>query len=213
MNHQAVIFDLDGTLLNTLEDLTRATNHVLAEHDLAPITMTGCRSFVGQGARNLLRRAIGIDGEALDQALQSFLAFYYEHMLEHTHPYDGIEPLLDALQARDMPIAILSNKPHAATTKMVQAILPGRPFVDVLGQRDGVPLKPDPTAALSLAQQLDLPPERVALMGDSGVDMATAKAAGMLAVGVTWGLRDEPDLHEHGVDVVIHHPMDLLDVI
>lgn len=213
MPYDAIIFDLDGTLLDTLDDLTAAMNHVLAGHGLPSITRAGCRGFIGNGARNLLRRALNIEGEALERALGQFLAYYDEHMLDHTRPYDGIEPMLDALEIRGLAYAILSNKPDPATNRLAEVIFQGRPFVDVLGQREDVPIKPDPAAAFELAEQFGLPADRIAFVGDSGVDMATAKAAGMLAVGVTWGLRDEPELHEHGVDVVIRHPMELMDVL
>ncbi len=213
MTYRAVIFDLDGTLLDTLDDLAEATNHVLARRGMARITPAACRGMIGNGARMLLHRATGAEGEDLDGALDLFLAYYHQHKLDYTRPYDGIEKTLDALQAKGLGLAVLSNKPHAATTELVSVLLPDRPFVAVLGQRENVPIKPDPTAALIIAEQLKLPPSDVVFVGDSGVDMATAKAAGMLAVGVTWGLRDEPDLHEHGVDVVIHHPSELLDVL
>lgn len=213
MKHRALIFDLDGTLLDTLEDLTRATNHVLIAAGHAPISPAICRTMIGNGVRVLLERAIGLDGRALDEALKNYLAYYHEHKCDHTRPFAGIPEVLDTLKADGRRLAILSNKPHRATTDMVGQLLDGWPFEHVFGQRDGVPMKPDPAAALEICRLMGLPAEQFAFVGDSWEDVATAKAAGMFAVGVTWGLRDEPELHEHGVDAVIHEPGQLLDVL
>lgn len=213
MKHRALIFDLDGTLLNTLEDLTAATNHVLSAAGRNPISPVQCRAMVGNGARMLLSRALGIEGPELDDALQRYLAHYHEHKFDHTLPYKGIAQLLNTLTAQGRRLAVLSNKPHPATVEMVERLLGGWPFEHVFGQRDGVPLKPDPAVALAVCRLMDIPADSFAFIGDSGEDMATAKAAGMFAVGVTWGLRDEPELHEHGADAVIHSPEQLPDVL
>lgn len=213
MTPLAVIFDLDGTLLDTLEDLTGAINHVLTSRRLDPISPWACRNMVGNGARVLLQRAAGVTGPELDDALAKFLAFYDEHKFDHTTPYPGIAETLDALTARGLRLAVFSNKPHPSTTAMVSRLLGRWPFEHVYGQRDGVPLKPDPTIALKISADMNVAPGQIVFVGDSGEDMATAKAAGMFAVGVTWGLRDEPELHEHGADAVIHEPMRLLDVL
>jgi phosphoglycolate phosphatase len=213
MNHKAILFDLDGTLLDTLKDLTCACNHVLELNGQGPITTADCRRMVGNGARVLLQRVTGLDGADLDTALQQFLDHYEEHKFDYTTLYAGIQDLLDSLSERGVRLAILSNKPHPATTELARQLLANWPFEHVFGQRDGVPLKPDPTAALSICKAMDLPPEHCVFVGDSGEDMATGKAAGMFAVGVTWGFRDEPELHKHGTDAVIHQPMQLFDVL
>lgn len=213
MMPKAIIFDLDGTLLDTLEDLTVAMNHVLTDWQINPISQTALRSMVGNGARVLLERAANVNGSDLDYALAKFLACYDLHKLDHTRPYPGIPELLDTLVTRGVRLAVLSNKPHPATAEMVEKLLGRWPFEQVFGQRDGVPLKPDPAAAVEISQRMGIAPEHFTFVGDSGEDMATAKAAGMFAIGVTWGLRDEPELHEHHADAVIHQPAHLLDVL
>jgi len=161
----------------------------------------------------LLSRATGAEGDELDRALASFLEYYHAHMAVHTLPYDGIVPMMNCLKAEGLPMAILSNKPHPQTVELVKKLLASHRFEAVFGQRAGVALKPDPAAALEVTGKLGVDAGEVAFVGDSGVDMATAKAAGMLAVGVSWGLRDEPELHTHGADVVIHHPSALMEVL
>lgn len=207
------MFDLDGTLLDTLEDLTLATNHVLESMGREPITASTCRQMIGNGVKVLLRRAGGADEQVMETAIEKFLAYYHDHKYDHTKPFPGIPEMLDALTQRGHRFAVLSNKPHQATTEMVDHLLKRWHFEQVFGQRDGVPLKPDPAAALDICQRMGIPPKHFVYVGDSGEDMATAKAAGMFAVGVTWGLRDEPELHEHGADAIIHKPTQLLDVL
>ncbi len=212
MPHQALIFDLDGTLLDTLEDLTQATNHVLTTLGHEPIPLATCRQMIGNGARVLLKRACGGDDRAVDRALEMFLAYYHDHKYDHTQPFPEIPQTLDSLAQRGLRFAILSNKPHPATTEMVRHLLGHWDFEQVFGQREGVPLKPDPAAALDICQRMNIPPQQTVFVGDSGEDMATAKSANMFAVGVTWGLRDEQDLRDHGADTIIHHPAQLLDL-
>jgi len=213
MPHHALMLDLDGTLLDTLEDLTLATNHVLTSMGREPIPASTCRQMIGNGVRVLLRRAAEVDEQAMETALKKFLAYYHDHKYDHTAPFPGIPETLNALAERGHRFAVLSNKPHRATTEMVDHLLNNWHFEQVFGQRDGVPLKPDSTAALDICNLMGIQPEHFVYVGDSGEDMATAKAAGMFAVGVTWGLRDEPELHEHGADVIIHEPTQLLDVL
>ena len=213
MKYQAILFDLDGTLLDTLEDLTCACNHVVTLHDKKPITVPECKKMVGNGARVLLNRLTGLEGAGLDEALKLFLTYYNDHKFDHTGPYPDIPELLDGLVERELRLAILSNKPHPATMELSSQIFNRWPFEHVFGQRDGVPLKPDPTAAIDICKLMGVEPQQCVFVGDSGEDMATGKAAGMLSVGVTWGFRPESALHENGADAVIHEPMGLLRVI
>jgi phosphoglycolate phosphatase len=222
MPHQALIFDLDGTLLDTLEDLTHATNHALGSLGHEPISTSTCRQMIGNGVKVLLKRATlsgdvsedvsgGGGDRAMDKALETFLAYYHEHKYDHTLPFAGIPKTLDALCERGCRLAVLSNKPHEATVQMVNHLLSDWPFEQVFGQREGIPLKPDPGAALNICERMGIPPRNVVFVGDSAEDMATARAAGMFAVGVTWGLRNEPELREHGADTIIHNPTQLLE--
>ncbi len=213
MPTQAIIFDLDGTLLDTLEDLTCATNHVLEHLGQPLIPPSTCREMIGNGARVLLERAAGGDEPAIQDALKRFLAYYHDHKYDHTEPFPGIPDTLDCLADRGQRFAVLSNKPHPATVDMVNHLLAEWNFDVVFGQREGVPLKPDPTAAIDICERMKVEPTSVVFVGDSGEDMATAKAAGMFAVGVTWGMRDEDELRERGADVIIHTPTELLNVL
>ena len=187
-----MIFDLDGTLVDSLRDLSDAVNHVLGELRLPPHDLDAYRRFIGDGASMLVRRALGEHAQELHaEALDRFRARYFGRPVVHTAPYPGVEALLASLWERAVPTAVLSNKPHAATVAVVDALFPGHRFVRVLGEREGVPRKPDPSAALELARAFGVPPREVALVGDTQNDVATARAAGMLAIGARWGFRPE----------------------
>ncbi len=213
MPTQALIFDLDGTLLDTLQDLTNATNHVLASLDHPPITTSVCKQMIGNGVHVLLQRATGKDPHTLENALEDFLAFYHQHKFDNTHPFPDIPNTLNSLTTLGHRLAILSNKPHPATIEMVHRLLGNWNFEQVLGQRKNIPLKPDPIAAIDIAKHMNIPTKDFVFVGDSGEDMAAAKAANMFAVGVTWGLREESDLRDHGADAIIHNPTQLLNVL
>ncbi|WP_432617379.1 HAD family hydrolase [Butyricicoccus sp.] len=211
---QAVIFDLDGTLLNTLGDLRAATNHALAVRGLAPRSMDEIRRFVGNGIRLLICRAMpeGTSDAEIDAALEDFKAYYAAHIHDHTVPYDGIPQLLTALRKRGMKVAVLSNKIDSASQELIAYFFPGKTDV-VFGEHVGVPRKPDPTSCRMVMQQLDVQPEQVLYVGDSGTDMQTAKHAGLYAVGVTWGFRSREVLTENGADVLVDSPEQILQII
>lgn len=202
MRFDGVIFDLDGTLVDSLGDIADALNVALAGlghpvHDRAAVA-----TMVGDGAAALVRRAIptGADEAAV---LAAFKQRYGTHSVASTRPFDGVVELLDTLRGRDLPLAILSNKPHAMTLKVVEALFAVETFAHVLGQRDGVPAKPDPTAALALASQLGLDPTRCALVGDSEADIGAARQSGMYAVAVTWGFRPRAQLAAERPDALL----------
>lgn len=213
MKH-AVIFDLDGTLLNTLGDLRAATNHALEVRGLPPHSMEEIRQFIGNGIRLLICRAMpeGTPEAEIDAALDDFKAYYAAHIHDRTVPYDGIPQLLTALKKRGIQVAVLSNKIDSASQQLIEYFFPGKTDV-VFGEHVGVPRKPDPTSCRMVMQQLGVQPEQVIYVGDSGTDMQTAKNAGLYAVGVTWGFRSKEVLLENGADVLMHRPEQILQIL
>jgi phosphoglycolate phosphatase len=213
---QAVVFDLDGTLLDTLEDLAGAVNRVLARHDFPSHPLDAYRYFVGDGARTLFERVLPEHHRSesmIETCLEEFREDYGQNWNIRTAPYPGIERLLDALTARGTRLAVLSNKPQETTVKCVSGILPRWDFAVVLGQRPGVPKKPDPAGALELASRMGLPPGEFLYLGDTGTDMLTASAAGMLAVGALWGFRKAEELTAHGARHLVASPMEVLALL
>jgi 2-phosphoglycolate phosphatase len=210
----AVIFDLDGTLLNTLGDLRAATNHALEVRGLPPHSMEEIRQFIGNGIRLLICRAMpeGTPEAEIDAALDDFKAYYAAHIHDRTVPYDGIPQLLTALRKRGIKVAVLSNKIDSASQQLIEYFFPGKTDV-VFGEHVGVPRKPDPTSCRMVMQQLGVQPEQVLYVGDSGTDMQTAKNAGLYAVGVTWGFRSKEVLLENGADVLVHRPEQILQIL
>ena len=213
MKH-AVIFDLDGTLLNTLGDLRAATNHALEVRGLPPHSMEEIRQFIGNGIRLLICRAMpeGTPEAEIDAALDDFKAYYAAHIHDRTVPYDGIPQLLTALRKRGIQVAVLSNKIDSASQELIEYFFPGKTDV-VFGEHVGVPRKPDPTSCRMVMQQLGVQPEQVLYVGDSGTDMQTAKNAGLYAVGVTWGFRSKEVLLKYGADVLVHRPEQFLHIL
>lgn len=213
MKH-AVIFDLDGTLLNTLGDLRAATNHALEVRGLPPHSMEEIRQFIGNGIRLLICRAMpeGTPEAEIDAALDDFKAYYAAHIHDRTVPYDGIPQLLTALKKRGIQVAVLSNKIDSASQQLIEYFFPGKTDV-VFGEHVGVPRKPDPTSCQMVMQQLGVQPEQVLYVGDSGTDMQTAKNAGLYAVGVTWGFRSKEVLLKYGADVLVHRPEQILQIL
>ena len=213
MKH-AVIFDLDGTLLNTLGDLRAATNHALEVRGLPPHSMEEIRQFIGNGIRLLICRAMpeGTPEAEIDAALDDFKAYYAAHIHDRTVPYDGIPQLLTALRKRGIKVAVLSNKIDSASQQLIEYFFPGKTDV-VFGEHVGVPRKPDPTSCRMVMQRLGVQPEQALYVGDSGTDMQTAKNAGLYAVGVTWGFRSKEVLLEYGADILVHRPEQILQIL
>lgn len=213
MKH-AVIFDLDGTLLNTLGDLRAATNHALEVRGLPPHSMEEIRQFIGNGIRLLICRAMpeGTPEAEIDAALDDFKAYYAAHIHDRTVPYDGIPQLLTALRKRGIKVAVLSNKIDSASQQLIEYFFPEKTDV-VFGEHVGVPRKPDPTSCRMVMQQIGVQPEQVLYVGDSGTDMQTAKNAGLYAVGVTWGFRSKEVLLKYGADVLVHRPEQILQIL
>jgi len=212
MSYRGIMFDLDGTLANTLPDIMAAANHTVTSFGQAPISVEQCRALVGHGARHLLAGALGdhADGDLIGSAVQQFRAYYATHGLQFVKAYPGIPELLDSLQARGMKLSILSNKPDPAVHQVTSHLFDPNRFEVVQGHREAFALKPDPAAALNIARTVGIPAEQWAYVGDTAVDVATGKAAGMLAVGVTGGFRDEVELSEAGAELILRAPMELL---
>lgn len=208
---RAVIFDLDGTLADSLGEIAQAMNAALAKHGLPPHPLDAYRLMVGEGAEILAERARP-PGAAV--AVAQLVADYRDEYAAQAHAastvYPGVEELLWELIVRGLRLAVLSNKRDDFTRGLVAAKLPGIPFVDVRGERAGVPRKPDPTAAFELALALGVSPAHVAFVGDTAIDMGTAKAAGMRAIGVAWGFRSREELIAAGAEQVIEQPRELL---
>ncbi len=210
----ACIFDLDGTLADSLQDLADAANHALRAQGYPTHETPRYRYFVGNGVPKLLERVLPEDArtpEILTHTRVLFDAYYQAHRLDHTRPYAGILPLLDTLIERGIKLAVLSNKPDAFAKEIVTSLFGSR-FHPVFGNRPDVPRKPDPAAALEAAGTLGARPEQCLFLGDSGVDMQTAKAAGMVGVGVLWGFRDSAELLENGAKKLLSRPEDLLEL-
>jgi phosphoglycolate phosphatase len=210
----AVMFDLDGTLADTLADIAAAGNYAIAQVGSPPHPVNAYRKLAGQGGLYMIEEAL--KPEHRDQAarcLVIFRKYQLEHGLDHTAPYPGVPELLDGLTQRGLKLAVLSNKSDQGTRVAVQRVLGKWHFDAVVGQRDDVALKPDPAGALAITRQLGVPVERWLYVGDTNVDMQTAKAANMFAAGVLWGFRDEAELRENGADIIVSHPTELLKLV
>jgi phosphoglycolate phosphatase len=213
---RAVLFDLDGTLLDTLEDMGDAMNRVLAARGFPPHPIDAYRSFVGDGMAMLVIRALPEDkrdDETVRSCFEAYLADYGRNWNVKTRLYDGVADMLNALTARGLKRAVLSNKQEEFTRRCVNEFLACWSFDAVLGQREGVPLKPDPTAAREIAHTLDCPVESFLYLGDSPVDMQAAIAAGMVPVGVLWGFRSAEELRAAGARTLIGRPLEILALL
>jgi phosphoglycolate phosphatase len=214
ISFRAVLFDLDGTLLNTLEDLSDAMNRVLEKEGFPTHRVDAYRYFVGNGSSMLVKRALPPERREDDGLIRScldrFLGEYRLNWMVKTRPYDGVPALLEGLTGQGFKMAVLSNKIDEITKESVAHLLSLWRFDTVVGQRQGVPAKPDPTAALEIAGRLGVSPAEFVYVGDSAVDMKTAVGAGMFPVGALWGFRSEDELLDGGARVLIGEPQDLL---
>lgn len=201
---RAILFDLDGTLVDSLDDITSALGLALAELGRPAPDRETVRTWVGAGSRDLIAQAV--EPALVDRVLARFRAHYAAAPVVHTALYPGIAELLDAIVAQGAAIAVLSNKPHALTVAVAERLLARWPFQPVHGHREGVPLKPDPTAAIAISQALGHPPEACAFVGDSGIDVLTGRAAGMASIAVTWGFRPRAELEAAGPSALVETP-------
>lgn len=214
---KAVIFDLDGTLLDTLEDLADSGNAVLEMHDFSPHSTAAYRTFIGDGMAKLVERIFPA-GEVSDPAvlakrLQQYKEAYEQHWRNKTQVYEGITELLDDLSQRGVKTAVLTNKAHDFAVKCVDEFLGDYPWGVVFGQREGVPRKPDAAGALGALEVMGVTAPEALFVGDSSVDMQTAVNASIEAVGVSWGFRSQEELLANGASVVIDAPRELLGLL
>ena len=202
-----VIFDLDGTLLDTIADLAESANHALKQLGYPTRDVEKIRTFVGNGVNKLLFRALPDEEKTEENMMRMrthFVPYYDAHNADLSAPYPGIVALLEELQAKGLRMAVASNKYQEATVKLVKHYFPMIDFVEVLGQREGINVKPDPTIVFDILQKAGVSKEETLYVGDSGVDMQTAINAGVDAIGVTWGFRPRTELEDF-------HPMGLID--
>lgn len=213
--YKACIFDLDGTLTDTLESLTYSVNETLRRLGMASITEEQCRRFVGDGARALIERALIASGDEELQNIEEGMKIYGEvfavNCIRAVAPYEGIVPMLEKMKERGMKLAVLSNKPDAQTKMVVSQFFGTEIFDWVQGQRDDVPKKPDPAAVFEIMDRLGVTQDETIYVGDSDVDMKTGKSAGVFTVGVTWGFRSREVLVEAGADLIADEAETLLE--
>lgn len=209
-----IIFDLDGTLLNTIDDLAAAGNYVCAFRGWPVHTVDAYKHMVGNGIPKLVERfaPAGTAGDALAQATAQFSAYYDAHKEDRTAPYPGVPELLAALKGLGAHMAVLSNKAHFLAGPVVERYFPGV-FEYVQGALPDVPLKPDPTLLRRIMEELGASPERTLFAGDSDVDVRTGKNGGLTAVGVLWGFRDRAELERAGADHIIERPEQMLALV
>ena len=210
---RAVLFDLDGTLTNTLDDIADAMNRSLRLHGLPEWPVDAYRYLVGDGAKKLAERAVRGRRELALSVQREYQAYYQEHTRVKTKPYDGVPEMLRALQDRGIPLAVFSNKPDADTKNVVAYYFPEIRWTVVRGQVEGVPVKPDPAGALAVAEALGASPDDVLYVGDTSTDMQCALNAGMHPVGVLWGFRTEAELRENGAEKLTAQPEDVLTML
>jgi len=210
MKYKAIIFDLDGTLVDTLGDITDSVNHALEKYSLPSHPLESIRQKIGNGSRMLISRSLPTDRQDLiDEILSLQSGYYGEHLFDHSRPYHGIDRMLTVLGENNYKMAVLSNKSDVYTRQLVEKLFPPGTFDLVLGHQQKFPLKPDPQSALFIAEQLEIQPSQIAFVGDTAMDIQTARHAGMFAIGVTWGFRDRGELVRNHSNAIIEQPAQL----
>ncbi len=213
--NKSAIFDLDGTLLATLEDIADCVNLALTKYGYPTHDVDAYKYFIGNGARTLVERAMPeeVRGnfDAVTPVYETYEALYAEHYVDKTKPYDGVHTMLSELNKMGVKLAVLSNKPDDRTKELVYRFFPDIPFAAVFGGRKGVKLKPDPEAVYEVLSACGGTPDKTFYMGDSGVDMITANNAGLFACGATWGFRTAEELKKDGADALCETPLEALE--
>ncbi|WP_299058873.1 HAD family hydrolase [uncultured Polaribacter sp.] len=215
MTYKAVIFDLDGTLVNSINDIADAMNVVLKKRNYPTYNYATYKTFVGSGVRSLVVKALpeaNPTKEEVAACLLDMMQVYSECCTQKTKPYDGVLDLLSALKEKNIKIAVLSNKEDTLTKKISSFLLPEY-IKPVLGLKQEEDKKPNPKVALQICESLQVKPEETIFVGDTDVDILVAKNANMLAVGVSWGFRDKEELVNAGSDYILNHPLDLMKIM
>jgi len=212
-----VIFDLDGTMLNTIEDLANSCNYVLKKWNFSSHSVDKYKTFVGNGAKKLVERALPEkerNPEFIEKLHVEFVEYYSKHSEEKTAPYEGIVNLLRGISENNIKIAVASNKFISATRSLVKKYFHQFEFSSVLGQRDGVPVKPNPQIIYDVMDEANIwNKEKIIFIGDSGEDMKTATNAGVDSIGVLWGFRSKEELKENGAKHIVEKPEEILDIL
>ena len=217
MNYEAAIFDLDGTLVNSLDDLADSANATLRAHSFPVHEVEVYRYFVGNGSRKLIERILpeeyAADMAFVEQFMSEYKDCYAQNLLQKTKPYDGIMEMLAELRRRGIPMAVCTNKHQSAAETIVEALFPHDTFWEIIGDQEGLPRKPDPQKVLRIMRNFGVTGKQTAYFGDTDVDMDTARNAGTFAVGVLWGFRPKEELIAHGADLLLSHPMELFEKV
>lgn len=211
-----IIFDLDGTLLNTLDDLADAANYVLSNHGFPTHPVDAYRYFVGNGMPTLITRILPEgqkEGAIYETCFKEFLEYYTLHMHDKTTIYEGLIDTLEALQSRGIQLAVATNKVQTALAPLMAEYFPTIRWAALFGQRPGVPTKPDPQIVYDILDQTGFQKQETLYLGDTNVDMQTAHGAGLTAVGVLWGYRPRPELEEANAEFIIKHPSEILTLL
>lgn len=214
---KAVIFDLDGTLSDSIASIKYCGDAALEPLGFGPFGVDQYKYFVGDGAANLIRRALAAAGDMnlthFEETFARYKEIFRENCMYQVKPYEGILELLAALKSEGKKTAVLSNKPHVETVRVIETLF-GRDCFDVVqGQQEGLALKPSPEGVFRILDQLELKPEELVYLGDTATDMQTGKSAGAFTVGALWGFRDRAELEQGGADAIIGHPLELLGFV
>ena len=214
---KGAIFDLDGTLLATLESIAKAGNTMLAHFGYPPVPAKQYGVFAGNGADKLVERALIYSGDTtcshLEEAIRVYREIFKDYCSYQVKPYDGILEMLGELANKNIRLGVVTNKPHVSAVRLMNEYFSEYPFTHVVGQQDGLAQKPDPAGIFSVLSDWGIEPSECVYLGDSDVDMQTGNNAGCLTVGVLWGFRDKAELDQNGAHHTISHPMELLPLL
>lgn len=214
---RAVIFDLDGTLSDSINSIKYCCDLALETVGFGPFTVEQYKYFVGDGAANLVRRALSAGGDTenvhFEEVFAAYKRIFKDNCMYQVKPYEGIPELLASLKEKGIKLAVLSNKPHAETVNVIETLF-GKGYFDIIqGQKENVAIKPSPEGVFQILEQLQLTADDILYLGDTATDMKTGKSAGAFTVGALWGFRKREELEENHADAIIAHPLELLNYI